>query len=59
MEEGGADRYICLGAFLSSHRAPFFELTFLCRAEPGQVGSFVELKAGESWEGGLTLAFSD
>ena len=34
-----------------------FELTSF--AEPGQVGSFVELGEGESWEGGITLAFSD
>ncbi|KAI5475055.1 hypothetical protein MNV49_002047 [Pseudohyphozyma bogoriensis] len=27
--------------------------------EPGQVGEFVELKKGETWEGGITLAFID
>jgi glucose-6-phosphate 1-epimerase len=39
MEEGGADRYVCL--------------------EPGQVSSLVELSAGQSWEGKITLEFTD
>ncbi|KAK4703300.1 glucose-6-phosphate 1-epimerase, partial [Phenoliferia sp. Uapishka_3] len=38
MEEGGADRFICL--------------------EPGQVGSYVDLKAGEAWEGSVKYEFT-
>ncbi|KAL8276262.1 hypothetical protein RQP46_011336 [Phenoliferia psychrophenolica] len=37
MEEGGADRYVCL--------------------EPGQVGTLVELKAGEKWIGSVRFEF--